>query len=138
MAAAGTGLAPFRGFIQERAAQIGAGRTLAPAVLFLGCRDPDKDELYRAELDKWEKMGAVDIKRAYSRKSEASHVMDLWDRGAHVFVCGSRELGEAIRAVSLRMYKERAEERGKDSSDETAEKWFDGIRNDRYATDVFA
>ncbi|KAK5007552.1 hypothetical protein LTR28_005140 [Elasticomyces elasticus] len=73
MAAAGTGLAPFRGFIQERAAQIGAGRTLAPAVLFLGCRDPDKDELYRAELDKWEKMGAVDIKRAYSRKSEASN-----------------------------------------------------------------
>ncbi|KAK4998833.1 hypothetical protein LTR66_002023 [Elasticomyces elasticus] len=148
MAAAGTGLAPFRGFIQERAAQIGAGRTLAPAVLFLGCRDPDKDELYRAELDKWEKMGAVDIKRAYSRKrhkyvqdalwANRSQVMDLWDRGAHVFVCGSRELGEAIRAVSLRMYRERAEERGKDSNDETAEKWFDGIRNDRYATDVFA
>lgn len=73
MIAAGTGLAPFRGFISERAAQVGAGRSLAPALLFLGCRSPDQDELYRAELDAWEKMGAVQIHRAYSQKPEASN-----------------------------------------------------------------
>ncbi len=65
--AAGSGLAPFRGFVQERAAQIAAGRDLAPALLFFGCRGPAVDDLYRSEFDKWAAMGAVDVRRAYSR-----------------------------------------------------------------------
>lgn len=72
MVCAGTGLAPFRGFVQERAAQVGSGRKLAPAILIVGCRSPDNDELYREEFDKWEAMGAVKVFRAYSRKPEAS------------------------------------------------------------------
>lgn len=38
MVAAGTGIAPFRGFVMERAEKIKAGRKLGEAVLFVGCR----------------------------------------------------------------------------------------------------
>ena len=103
MICAGTGVAPFRGFVQERAAQVAAGRKLAPAILVIGCRSPDLDELYREDFDKWEAAGAVQILRAYSRKPEASggakyaqdalwehrkEVLELWDNGSRVYVCG--------------------------------------------------
>ncbi|KAL1306999.1 hypothetical protein AAFC00_005629 [Neodothiora populina] len=147
MVASGTGLAPFRGFVQERAAQIGAGRTIAPALFFVGCRDPDKDELYRQEFDKWESMGAVKVIRAYSRRSELSNeckyvqdqilahkteVLKLWDEGAKVFVCGSRNLEVSVREVSKKLHIER-----KACSEEEAGVWYEGLRNARFATDVF-
>ncbi|KAK3391185.1 putative bifunctional P-450:NADPH-P450 reductase [Podospora didyma] len=170
--AAGAGIAPFRGFIQERAAQIATGgRVLAPALLFFGCRAPGVDDLYREELDRWEEMGAVSVRRAFSRlpetkkrsgnggKEEAKgcrHVddrlwydrkdlMDLWDRGAKVYVCGSRGVGESVKGAFVKMALERMEREpgfiagGKveGSEEERALKWFDGIRNERYATDVF-
>lgn len=151
--AAGSGLAPFRGFVQERAAMLGAGRKLAPAILFFGCRNPEQDDLYREELDKWEAAGAVDVRRAYSRQPDASegcaHVQDrlwvdrrevqaLWEQGAKVFVCGSRGVGDAVREVAIRMYVDAAKEHhGKDMSVEEATEKFDAVRNERYATDVF-
>lgn len=152
MVGAGTGIAPFRGFVQERAAQVGAGRTIAPALLFIGCRDPEKDELYRAEFDKWEAMGAVKIFRAYSKKPEASNgrkyvqdqvlankdeVLDLWRKGSKVFVCGSRSLDISICETSRKLYVEREREKGNEVSEQDAEAWFDGLRNARFATDVF-
>lgn len=152
MVGAGTGIAPFRGFVQERAAQVGAGRTIAPALLFIGCRDPEKDELYRAEFDKWEAMGAIKIFRAYSKKPEASNghkyvqdqvlankdeVLDLWRKGSKVFVCGSRSLDISICETSRKLYVEREREKGNEVSEQDAEAWFDGLRNARFATDVF-
>ncbi|KAK3687194.1 putative bifunctional P-450:NADPH-P450 reductase [Podospora appendiculata] len=152
--AAGTGLAPFRGFIQERAAQVAAGRTLAPALLFFGCRGKGVDDLYREELDKWQAMGAVDVRRAYSRSDDeeaqgCKHVDDrlwkdrkdlieLWDRGAKVFVCGSRELGESVKKTVVKIALERSKNDGNpEPNEERALEWFASIRNERYATDVF-
>lgn len=150
---AGSGVAPFRGFIQERAAQVAAGRTLAPAILFFGCRSPDKDDLYRSELDKWEKLGAVEVRRAYSRSADGNakgckyvqdrmwldreEVTELWKKGAKVYVCGSRLVGDAVKKVVIKMAEEDAVKEGKDVSDEKITKWFDGIKNERFATDVF-
>lgn len=153
MIAAGTGLAPFRGFIQERAAMIGAGRKVAPALLFYGCRHPEQDDMYREEMDKWVAMGAVDIRRSYSRNPEASegckHVQDrlwtdrkdvqgLWDAGAKVYVCGSRGVAEAVREVAIRMYVDGAKENhGKELSVQDATERFDAVKYERFATDVF-
>ncbi|EOD51987.1 putative nadph-cytochrome p450 reductase protein [Neofusicoccum parvum UCRNP2] len=61
MVAAGTGIAPFRGFVQARAAE---------TLLFFGCRAPGVDDLYRDELDRLEAAGAVQVRRAYSRVEE--------------------------------------------------------------------
>jgi cytochrome P450 / NADPH-cytochrome P450 reductase len=75
---AGTGVAPMRGFIQERAIQVQSGRKLGHDVgkilLFFGCRDPEKDYLYSAdpEWKKWVEMGVVDVRPAFSRAPEKS------------------------------------------------------------------
>ncbi|KAI7644936.1 cytochrome P450, partial [Hortaea werneckii] len=152
MLAAGTGIAPFMSFVQERAAQIGAGRKLAEAHLYFGCHHPEKDSLHAEQLDRWEAMGAVTIHRAFSWAPELSdghkHVdtliradapllTGLWDQGARVFVCGSRGLGESVKKVCLEIAKSRREERGADVSEEALNQWFDRIRNERYSTDVF-
>lgn len=155
------GLAPFRGFVQERAAQIAAGRTLAPALLFYGCRDPHTDLLYSDLLSRWEKLGAVSIRYAFSRASTSSssfspssegckyvqdrlfhdrkEVVELFDAGAKLFVCGSREVGKGVEDVCLRIAKEERErKKGGVVDDARLREWFEGLRNERFATDVFA
>jgi cytochrome P450/NADPH-cytochrome P450 reductase len=154
MIAAGSGLAPFRGFIQERAAQIGAGRTLAPALLIFGCRRPDSDDLYADEFKKWEAMGALRVLHAYSQDPEKSRgckyvqhrlweeredAVKLWDQGAKVFVCGSKDVGEEVKETCLRIFMEGVSKKdGSEKTREKAENWFEEIRNGRFATDVFA
>lgn len=153
MFCAGSGLAPFRAFVQERACQLAAGRTLAPALLFIGCRYPDRDRLYHAELTRWEQQGAVKIYYAFSRAPEESggcqyvqerlwrerkEAVELWEKGAKIYVCGSGAVGEGVREVVCRAYEEAAEKLGKKKTKEEIEAWFAGIREERFASDVFA
>jgi NADPH-ferrihemoprotein reductase len=51
MVGPGTGVAPFRAFVQERAAQAKAGETVGKTILFFGCRKQSEDFLYKGE---WE------------------------------------------------------------------------------------
>ncbi|KAG2413724.1 hypothetical protein HFD88_002913 [Aspergillus terreus] len=77
MACAGSGLAPFRGFIMDRAEKIrgrqltGAPhpdiRGLAKAILYVGCRTKGVDDIHAEELAEWVRLGAVDVRWVYSR-----------------------------------------------------------------------
>jgi cytochrome P450/NADPH-cytochrome P450 reductase len=70
---AGSGLAPMRGFIQERAAQKQSGREVGKILLFFGCRSPDQDFLYSdGDLTEWTKLGVVDVRPAFSRSPNDS------------------------------------------------------------------
>lgn len=51
MIANGTGIAPFRAFILERAKLHSIGRNVGVSMLFFGCRRPDSSYLYREELE---------------------------------------------------------------------------------------
>ena len=87
---------------------------LAPALLFAGCRSPESDRIYAAELDEWQKLGAVDLRYAFSKEPDhplaagCKHVGDrvlrdiedakkLWLEGARAYVCGSRGVQEDIK-----------------------------------------
>ena len=149
---AGTGISPFRGFIQERAEMIAAGRKLAPAMLLIGCRAPGRDDLYAEELAAWEKAGAVTVKRAYSRATDKSNgikyvqdllpayedeVIPLWEANARLYTCGSRAIGDGIKNAVIKMVLGRQKAQGEEISEERVAKWWEGLRNVRYATDVF-
>jgi cytochrome P450/NADPH-cytochrome P450 reductase len=147
--AAGSGLAPFRGFIQQRAIIYDSGRTLAPALLFFGCRAPDQDDLYRDEFDSWQKLGAVQVRRAYSRHREGCRYVqdriwqdkedfiELWNKGAMVYVCGSRAMADSVKEVMIKVKTEIEKRSGGDIGLDEARKWFDEQRNVRYVMDVF-
>ena len=73
MIAAGSGIAPMRGFIQERALQKKAGRDVGKVTLFFGCRHPDDDFLYsKTDLEEWSELGILQVRPAFSRDSENS------------------------------------------------------------------
>ena len=73
MFAAGSGVAPMRGFIQERALQKEAGRDVGKMTLFFGCRSPDEDFLYsKTDFEEWSRLGILDVRPAFSRDTEKS------------------------------------------------------------------
>jgi cytochrome P450 / NADPH-cytochrome P450 reductase len=65
MFCAGTALAPFRGFLQQRAIQMRVDWKLVRAVLFVGCRLETKDRLHAEQIDKWVEQGVVGVKYAF-------------------------------------------------------------------------
>jgi cytochrome P450/NADPH-cytochrome P450 reductase len=54
-----------------------------------------------------------------------------------VYVCGSKGVGDAVKEIAQDQYRLAAREKGEDDGVEAANKWFEGIRNERYSTDVF-
>lgn len=55
MVGPGTGVAPFRAFVHERAFMAAKGTPVGPALLFFGCRSVKEDFLYQ---DEWSKFSA--------------------------------------------------------------------------------
>jgi len=146
MVGAGSGIAPFRGFIQERAAQMISGRQLGDALLFFGCQHPDVDFVYKDELSIWEKAGIVKVRPAFSKYPEAAakyvqdrlyldrqEVMELLNKDAKIFVCGNGQLAPAVRTVFMKIYQEALK-----TTPEEVEKWMNSLERVRYVTDVFS
>ncbi|MFH8805606.1 bifunctional cytochrome P450/NADPH--P450 reductase [Streptomyces sp. NPDC017936] len=141
MIAAGSGIAPFRAFIQARTARAEAGEPLGETVLFFGCRRPDWDDLYADELAPHEKAGRLRVHRAYSHRPDGdiryvqhrlwqrrADIVDLVDRGAHLYVCGDAGgMGPAVEETLTLI--------GQITHGPT---WLDDLtRAGRYATDLF-
>ncbi|MEM9332053.1 MAG: cytochrome P450 [Pseudomonadota bacterium] len=142
----GTGIAPFRGFLQERAILKNAGKTLGPSILYFGCRHPDQDYIYQEELEQFAEDGITDLEVAFSRKEKKKvYVQDLirenrdqiWsmlEKGAKVFVCGDGSRMEPdVRRALTTIYSEET-----DVGVEAANAWLEQmIAEDRYALDVW-
>jgi cytochrome P450/NADPH-cytochrome P450 reductase len=147
MVGPGTGLAPFRGFLQERAALKTKGATLGPAMLFFGCRHPEQDYLYADELKAFAADGIAELHTAFSRgegpkiyvqnliTAQKERVWSLIEQGAIIYVCGDGgKMEPDVKAALLAIYRER-----KSVDAEAAQRWIDdlGTRN-RYVLDVWA
>ena len=153
MVCAGTGIAPFRGFVEERAAKLQSGQKLGPAMLFIGCTKPSNDKIYEKELEEWSRLGAVEVFYAFSRDSDASKgckyaqdrvweerekALELFEGGAKVFVCGANRLGGGVKDVSKKIYLDQAKKLGEEKDDEDAEKWFNNLKvQERWTSDIF-
>lgn len=100
----GTGVAPFRGFIQDRLVHAQQGQTLGDALLFFGCRHPSVDQLYAQEFAQAESQGVVRCINAYSRldghpfryvqdavAAHAEQIWSMWQQGAVIYVCGDAQ-----------------------------------------------
>jgi cytochrome P450/NADPH-cytochrome P450 reductase len=143
----GTGLAPFRGFLRERAALKAQGRTLGPALLFFGCRHPDQDYIYASELKEHAAAGIVDLQVAFSRhegrktyvqdllKEQAEKVVALIEQGAVIYVCGDGGRMEPdVKRALIALHRDRT------GADEAAgEAWMARLAaENRYVLDVWA
>jgi cytochrome P450/NADPH-cytochrome P450 reductase len=143
----GTGLAPFRGFLQERAARKAKGATLGPAMLFFGCRHPDQDYLYADELKQFAADGISELHTAFSRSegpktyvqnlvaAQKDKVWSLIEQGAIVFVCGDGSKMEPdVKATLMSIFREK-----KTADADAAARWIEemGTKN-RYVLDVWA
>lgn len=160
MFGAGTGLAPFRGFLQHRSVQLQSNpnRKLARAILFLGCRTQAGDRLYADELDQWVKEGVVEVRYAFSKEKDASEgcayvpdrmlhdaddIVSLWRSDARGYVCGTRKFAEGIRGAATKIAIDaRArliEGQGEISEEDKAkmEARFRDAMQERVASDVF-
>ena len=147
MVGPGTGLAPFRGFLQQRSALKAGGSSLGPAMLFFGCRHPDQDYLYADELKAFAGAGIVELHTAFSRgdgpktyvqdliKAQQNRVWDLIEAGAIIYVCGDGSRMEPdVKAALVAIYRQRS-----GAAADAAQRWIDelGAKN-RYVLDVWA
>ncbi len=147
MVGPGTGLAPFRGFLQERAALRAKGANLGPALLFFGCRHPDQDFIYADELKGFADNGICELHTAFSRgdgpktyvqhlvSAQKERVWGLIERGAIIYVCGDGgKMEPDVKAALELIYRERS---GNDA--DAARRWIDELgANQRYVLDVWA
>lgn len=130
----GTGLAPFRSFLQHRRYTHERNK-LGPCHVFFGCRDEHEDFLYGDELSALSGSGAIKLHTAFSRSAAASeagfwrgcrvkipYVQDrieeqaaelcdlLYERDGRIYVCGdgqamAKDVHDALRNATMRGLK---------------------------------
>ncbi|MCY9061558.1 bifunctional P-450/NADPH--P450 reductase [Bacillus inaquosorum] len=147
MVGPGTGVAPFRGFLQARAALKREGKTLGEAHLYFGCRN-DWDFIYREELEQFEKDGIVTVHTAFSRKEgmpktyvqhlmsdHAETLISILDRGGRLYVCGDgSKMAPDVEAALQKAYQS-----VHGTSEQEAQNWLKHLQDTGiYAKDVWS
>ncbi|MBJ7336672.1 cytochrome P450 [Mycolicibacterium sp.] len=151
MVSAGTGVAPFRGFLGDRLAAKQAGEPFCPALCFFGVRDPEVDYIFRDQFEEGERLGIVRMRPAFSRAPQngvryvqdriAADADDVWEligdpaKNTHVFVCGDGgRMAPAVRAAFREIYRAHT-----GADDAAAKEWIEGlVASDHYVEDVWA
>ncbi|NKC21698.1 assimilatory sulfite reductase (NADPH) flavoprotein subunit [Pseudoalteromonas sp. S4498] len=143
MVGPGTGIAPFRAFLQEREARDAEGENW----LFFGNPHFTEDFLYQVEIQKYVKSGLLThVDLAFSRdQAEKIYVQDrlrekgeavfAWlEKGAHFYVCGdASRMAKDVHQALIDIIKTHG---GKD--DEQAEQYLKALRSaNRYQKDVY-
>lgn len=149
MFAAGTGIAPFRGFIAERAERARLGEKTGGTVLYYGARDAAA-VLHDEELRYWSRAGVVELRMALSRAESAKYklaegcryVQDrMWaersdiaqwlEDDAAFYTCGSTEFAAGVRKCLTKIISEK-DVCGQEEAEERIAKL-----GERYKQDVF-
>jgi len=139
----GTGVVPFRAFVQHRQAAGAKG----PDWLFFGARNRRTDFLYQIEWQRFLKEGALNrISVAFSRdqsekiyvqdrlREQGRDVYDWLERGAHVYVCGD---GQAMAADVHQALAEVITAHG-DKTEDQATDYLESMKQaKRYQKDVY-
>ncbi len=142
MVGAGTGIAPYRAFLQERQVLGSSGRNW----LVFGNRHFHRDFLYQTEWLDYRKQGLLDrISLAFSRdQGDRSYVQAClhkegaefyrWlQEGAHLYVCGGIAMEQAVRQSLLEIV---CAQGGLDA--QSAEAFIESLREQgRYQRDVY-
>ena len=139
----GTGIAPFRAFMQQRDADGAAGKNW----LFFGNPHFTDDFLYQVEWQRYVKDGLLtNIDLAWSRdqqqkvyvqdkiRAKGAEVWDWIQQGAHIYVCGdANRMAKDVEQALLELV---AEHGGMDT--ETADEFLSELRIERrYQRDVY-
>ena len=139
----GTGVAPFRAFMQEREATDASGDNW----MFFGDQTFTQDFLYQVEWQNYLKSGLLTrMDVAFSRdqaekiyvqdrlKEQAKEVFAWLERGAHLYICG--DANRMAKDVHQALIDIIAEQGGK--SQEAAEDYLKSLRSaKRYQKDVY-
>lgn len=143
MIGAGTGVAPFRAFMQQRAANGDSGKNW----LIFGNQYFTQDFLYQTEWQGWAKDGLLNkYDFAWSRDQEEKiyvqhkireEAAELWQwlqQGAHIYVCG--DASRMAKDVEQALLDTIAEQGGLSADD--ADEYLDNLRQEgRYQRDVY-
>jgi len=149
MVGPGTGVAPFRAFVQERAHQAKNGENVGRTILFFGCRNSNEDFLYKDEWKQYEEAlgDKFSLITAFSRegpekvyvqhrlKEQAKEINDLLMQKAYFYVCG--DAANMAREVNTVLAQIISEQRGIPES--KAEEIVKGMRSaNQYQEDVWS
>lgn len=144
----GTGVAPFRGFIQARRVMQQQNKKLGEAHLYFGCRNPEHDYLYKEELTSAEQDGLVTLHTAFSRvngqekcyvqhlmKQDAELLLALLEQGAKMYICGDgAKMAPDVEQTLITAYQSKH-----GVSEEEAISWLTKLEEtQRYVKDVWA
>ncbi len=144
----GTGIAPFRGFLQERARLKARGAEIGEAILFFGCRHPQQDFLYEDELREFERQKIVRLSTSFSRVegqakcyvqneiyTRRDEVWQMLEAGAIIYVCGDAgRMAPDVRRTFAAIYMEKTAVNVAEAED-----WLNDLTaRNRYRLDVWA